>query len=87
MKKLAILVSLAALTVGSSSALAAPPAPSAGNPSERAVVCHVTGSVTNPVVYVYVPSNAKPPRKACAPGVEPAPVSEQPSDPAPEYGF
>ena len=35
------------------------------NPAARAMVCHVTGGRTNPVVEIYIPGNASAPRKSC----------------------
>ncbi len=70
-KPLAILtLALAVTGIGAGSALAAPPAPSDSNPAERSAVCHITGSAKNPVVVIYVPGNANPPRKACAPSID-----------------
>ena len=65
-KPLAVLGLSAALALaGATAAVAAPPAPDGPNPGERALVCHVTGSETNPVVEIYVPDTAQAPRRSC----------------------
>lgn len=70
----ALSVALAVAGLGAATAVAAPPAPADGDPAGRALVCHVTGSTSNPMVQIYVPSNAKAPRTPCQvapPAVEP----------------
>ncbi len=65
MKKLLTLagVALAISALGAGSALAGAPAPTDPNPAGRALVCHVTGSATNPIVEIYVPAVSKAPRQ------------------------
>ena len=67
-KPLAVLGLTAAFALaGATAAVAAPPAAEAPNPAERGRVCHVTGSETNPVVEIYVPSQSNAPRQSCDP--------------------
>lgn len=62
---LGLTAALALALAGATAAVAAPPAPNDANSGDRAKVCHVTGSETNPVVEIYVSGNAKAPRTAC----------------------
>jgi hypothetical protein len=65
-KPLAVVGLTAALALaGATAAVAAPPAPNDANAGGRAMVCHVTGSETNPVVEIYVPRNANAPQQSC----------------------